>query len=427
MTGDKIFAKCAWRLIPFLSALYFMNLLDRVNVGFAALTMNHDLGFSPSIFGFGAGILFVGYALFVVPSSIFLERIGARRGLFIILVAWGLLSAGCAFVRDPLSFYVLRFLLGIAEAGFMPGVFYFLSLWFPHAWRARAIAVFMLGGSISNIFSGALSGALLGMNNLAGLHGWQWLFLIEGLPAFLLGFAALAVLADRPSVARWLTTEEKSFIARRMAEDPAAGHRALGPALRDMRVIALGVAWFGVALSIYGFDLWLPQIVHAMGFSNLQTGFIAIPIFALGMAAQIFVAQSSDARKERVWHVAIPALAGAAGWLIAGTFSASLTASLIGLTAVRMGMTSIYGPIYATPFSFLSGPAAAGGVALMTAIGSFGGFVGPTAMGVLRQQTGGYAAGMALLAFGLVVTAATMLLLGRTMAPRIAPVPQPIA
>jgi ACS family tartrate transporter-like MFS transporter len=409
---DATFNKCMWRLIPFLVLLFVVNFLDRVNVGFAALTMNKDLGFSPSVYGFGAGVFFIGYCLFVLPSVLFLERVGARLAVSCMLAVWSLLSAGCAFVRNPESFYILRFLLGIAEAGFLPGTFFYMSLWFPEVRRGRAIALFMVAGPIANIAGGPLSALLLDLDNLAGLHGWQWLFLIEGLPAFLLSFVCAKVLSNGPAEASWLSPAEKHIIARSLAADPPAQHRDAWSALRDPRVTVLGLAYFGIVLSIYGFDFWLPQIVQAMGFSHLQIGLVTALIFALGAIAQVLSARSSDARGERTIHIVIPALLAAAGWMAAAGLGTSVLPVLFALIVVRMGVNATYGPFHTLPLSFLGGPAAAGGVALVTTVGAFGGFVGPFVMGALRQATGGYAAGMGVLAAGLVMTAAIVLGLG---------------
>jgi MFS transporter, ACS family, tartrate transporter len=414
----KIFAKCGSRLIPFLVLLFVVNFLDRVNVGFAALAMNRDLGFSPAVYGFGAGVFFLGYALFGIPATLLLERVGARLGLCCMLAPWGILSACCAFVWSPGSFYTMRFLLGVAEAGFQPGIYFYLSLWFPEARRARAIALFMLGGPISNIVVGPLSALLLGMDNIAGLHGWQWLFLVEGLPAFLLAFLCLKWLPDGPGGARWLSDSEKTVIASRLSNDPPARHTSARTALQDPRLIFLALAWFGITSSIYGFDLWLPQIVQALGFSNLQIGFIASSMFAIGAISQYLVARSSDAQGERIWHIAVPTLMAAAAWVACATFGAAVLPVLIALTLVRLGLNSTFGPILALPLSFLGGSAAASGAALMTVLGGLGGFASSFAMGNLKETTGGYAAGMAVLAAGLVVSVAIVLALGHVMAER---------
>jgi len=285
---DQVFAKCEWRLIPFLGLLYLVSLVDRLNVGFAALTMNADLGFSPSVFGFGAGIFFIGYSLFQIPANLMLVRFGARRWVFTILIAWGAISAACAFVQGPMSFYVLRFLLGVAEAGLFPGVVLYLTYWFPQERRARAVAGFMAASPLALIVVGPLSGLLLGMNGIAGLRGWQWLFIIEGLPACLLAFLLLKLVPDSPEHASWLSAEEKRLIAGRLAQESTIDQPGFWPALRDPRLYALGIAYVAVGAGGYGMRIWLPQIVQGMGFSNLSTGFVAALPYLLAVGAMIW-------------------------------------------------------------------------------------------------------------------------------------------
>jgi ACS family tartrate transporter-like MFS transporter len=417
MSDHRVFAKCAWRLIPFMGLLYLANYIDRVNAGFAALTMNKDLGFSPAIFGFGAGIFFIGYLLFQVPANAILGRVGARRWMFCILATWGAISASTAFVQGPASFYALRFLLGVAEAGFFPGMIFYLTLWFPQAYRARFAASFLCAIPLSGIIGGPLSGLILGIDGAAGLHGWQWLFLIEGLPASLLAFAVLKLLPDGPAHAAWLDGAEKNAIAARLAAEDFVGDRDLWRALRDPRLLALALAGFAQGCALYGTTLWLPQIVQAVGFSNLATGFVVALPYVASMGAMILWGRSSDRRGERIWHIAL-------GWLLAalGFLGASLAQSeiieLLALTLAMAGVLAVISPYFALPSSFLRGPAAAGGIALINMIVSLGGFVGPTLIGVLRQETGGYAAGMAALAVGLLVSALIVLAVGRAMAPR---------
>jgi ACS family tartrate transporter-like MFS transporter len=259
---DQVFAKCAWRLIPFMGFLLIVNYVDRLNVGFAALTMNKDLGFSPTVFGFGAGVFFVSYALLQVPANVILERVGAKRWVFCILAAWGLLSASNALVQTPTGFYALRFLLGVAEAGFFPGMLLYLTYWFPRGHLARFTANFIVAIPLSFVIGGPLASFILRMDGVAGLHGWQWLFLIEGVPAFLLTFTVLKLLPDGPEHASWLTSEEKKAIATRLAAEEPRGPCDLWHALRDARLLALGVANFAFQPSTYGVGLWLPQIAQ---------------------------------------------------------------------------------------------------------------------------------------------------------------------
>jgi ACS family tartrate transporter-like MFS transporter len=417
MSDDRVFAKCAWRLIPFMVLLYVVNYLDRVNVGFAALTMNKDLGFSPAIYGFGAGLFFVGYLLFQVPTSIVLERVGVRRSIFCILTIWGAISAATALVRGPASFYAARFFLGAAEAGFFPVMMLYLSSWFPRSYRTRFTATFMAAIPLSSVIGGPISGLILGMQGLAGLAGWQWLFLVEGLPAVILGFAVLRFLPDNPARVSWLTAEEKEMISARHAAEDIAHHRDVWPALRDPRVLALGLVNFGLLFGAYGVQLWLPQIVQAMGFSNLEIGFIAALPYVVSLPAMILWGRSSDFRDERVWHVALPALFAAAAFIVASIAQSSLLA-LVAISLASVGLSAMQPPFFSLLSSFLSGPAAAGGIALVLSISNVGSFLGPSLVGVLKEQTGSYAGGMAVFAVALVLAAVIVLAVGRAIAPR---------
>jgi len=418
MSEDALFKKCAWRLVPFVTLLYLVNFIDRVTVGFAALTMNKDLGFSPSVYGFAAGLFFFGYALSQIPANLLLERTGARRGVFFILIVWGAISSANALVRDAASFYAVRFLLGVAESGFFPCMVFYLSSWFPKAYRARFMAAFFAAQPLAFIAGGPLSGAILGLDGVAGLHGWQWLFLIEGVPACILGIVALKVLPDRPADASWLNAAEKEIIARRLAAETVDARRELLPALLDPRVTGLGLALLGQNTAAYGVALWLPQIVQTMGFSNLAIGFVvALPFLATPIAS-ILCGFSSDVKGERVWHYALPILVGAAGFLTASLSPANLF-GLAALTIVVVALDTGMGPFWSLPSTFLAGSAAAGGIALIRTIGAFGGFVGPALVGVLVQASGGYASAMVALAGVLVVSALTVLIVGRLI-PRFA-------
>jgi ACS family tartrate transporter-like MFS transporter len=379
--------------------------------------MNKDLGFSPTVFGFGAGVFFVGYALFMVPANVILERIGARRWIFCILAAWGLLSASNALVQSPTSFYALRFFLGVAEAGFVPGMFLYLTYWFPKVHLARATANFMVAIPLSFAIGGPLSSTILGMQGMAGLHGWQWLFLMEGVPAFLLSFAALKLLPDGPEDARWLTIDEKKTIALRLAAEDVPGRRDLWRALRDPRVLALGLANFALNSCSFGVLLWLPQIVQGMGFSNFANGFVMVLPFAAAAGAMILCGRSSSTRNERIWHVALPWLLAASGFAAASIMQSNamvLAVLIIGI----IGMFAAFGPFYCLPSTFLRGPAAAGGIGLFTTIGMFGGFFGPSLFGVLKEGTGDYASGMAAAGLGMMLAALLVLAVGRAMSPR---------
>lgn len=413
---SEIFRKCAWRLIPFILVVYFINYVDRVNVGFAALTMNQDLGFSPAVFGFGAGIFFLGYFLFQVPGNWMMQRIGARRWMFSIMVVWGLISAANAFIQDPTSFYVLRFALGVAEAGFFPGMLLYLTYWFPQAYLARFTASFMTGIPLAFIIGGPLSSLILEMDGIGGFAGWQWLFLIEGLPACVLAFVALKVLPDGPAHASWLTASEKAVIADQLQRGDTGEKRDFWPALRDPRVLAVGLVLVGSQFGLYGVQLWLPQIVQEMGYSNFSTGFIVALPFVASMVVMILWGRSSDIRGERFWHIGFAALLAASGLVIAGIAPSNLLV-LVGLTLALAGTLSIPGPLFSLPSRMLSGAAAAGAIALVNSMGTLGRFLGPTVVGVFREGSESYASAMVALAVGLVMSAVIVVALGRMIAP----------
>lgn len=416
---DQVFTKCAWRLIPLMMLLYVVNFIDRSNVGFAALTMNRDLGFSPSVFGFASGIFFIGYLLFQVPATVLLERTGARRLIFGIMLIWGLISASNAFVRDAHVFYTLRFALGVAEAGFFPGMILYLTLWFPKRLRGRYSAMFSSAIPLAGIIAGPLSGVVLGLDGVAGLRGWQWLFLVQGLPASLLAFAVIQYLPDCPARAPWLDEAEKSSIAATLTPAATTDESNLWKTLRDPRVLVLGVAAVANGSALYAVSLWLPQIIQGTGFANRTTGFVAALPYIAATGAMIFWGRRSDAAGERIWHVAFAALFAAAGFVIAcATQSHALM--LLGLVFALVGILSAFGPFYSLCSSFLTGTAAAAGIALVNSIANLGGFLGPVLVGILKERTGGYAAAYAVLAMGLMLGAVMVILLGRAMSLRAA-------
>ncbi|HYM19165.1 MAG TPA: MFS transporter [Micropepsaceae bacterium] len=419
MSGQEaIFAKCARRLIPLMVVLYVVNFIDRVNVGFAALTMNKDLVFAPSVYGMGAGALFVGFSVFSVPSTVLLEKFGARRWAFGTLTIWGALSASTALVKTPFEFYAVRFFLGVAEAGFIPGMIVYLTYWFPKAYRARFGAAFLIAQPLAFIVGSPLSGLiLLNMDGVLSLKGWQWLFVLEGLPSALLAFAALLVLSNRPNDASWLSADEKRAIEAELAQEDQAEHGDLWRALFDARVIAIGAVNFGILFGLYGTTLWLPQIVQAMGFSTLSTTFIVALPFIAAVPAMILWGLSSDRKQERIWHVALPLLIAAGAFLVASA-SASNTLSLIALAAAVIAIYPVLAPVISIPATFLKGEANAAGTSLCYAIGSPGGFLGPTIIGLFKQSTGDYSAAMVALSCALAVAAAIILGVGRAMAAR---------
>jgi len=414
---SKVFAKAAWRLVPFMGLLYVASFLDRVNVGFAALSMNKDLGFNPEVYGFGAGIFFFGYFLFEAPSNMILERVGARLWIFRIMLTWGIISAATAFVSGRNSFYAMRFLLGLAEAGFFPGMVLYLTYWFPSSMRARFIAMFLAAVPLSSVIGAPVSGFILGLGEFGGLRNWQWLFLLEGVPACLLAFAVLALLPDKPAKASWLSDEEKALIAARLAAEPAAIHQHLVPMLKDARVWLLAVPDFGIVIGLYGVTLWLPQIVKGLGFSDVETGFVVAAPYIVSMIAMVALGHSSDMRGERVWHIAIAAFVGTAGFLAAAWLQESMW-SLAALTVAAAAVYAALSVFWALPPSFLGGTAAAAGIGLINSIANLGGFFGPVMLGWFKTETGGYAGGMVALAAMLAAAGVIVLALGRRLETR---------
>ena len=412
-------SKITRRLIPFMFLLYIVAYLDRINVGFAALQLNQALKFSPEVFGLGAGIFFIGYFIFEIPSNLIMQRVGARIWMARILVTWGLLSSATMFVNSVGTFYLLRFLLGLAEAGFFPGMILYLTYWFPAEARGRAVARFMTATAMAGVVGGPVSGVLLKMNGVGGLAGWQWLFLLEGIPAVVLGLLVFAILPDRPEQAAWLSVEEKTWIASRVEQESRAqqlhGHSTLRQALSSARVWTLAFIYFAVIISFYGISLWLPQIVKSFsGVSDLLVGFIsAIPFIAASLG-MVVIGRSSDQSGERRWHVAISAFAGAAG-LVLAAFVKMPVAELAALSLAAVGIWGTLGPFWAMSSEFLTGTAAAAGIALINSIGNLGGFAGPYLIGVVRSRTDNFAlALLALAACPLLGSVITLCLQERT-------------
>jgi ACS family tartrate transporter-like MFS transporter len=409
-------ARVTWRLLPFLLLLYIISWLDRVNVGFAKLQMNGDLGLSDTAYGLGAGIFFIGYGLCEIPSNLLLVRYGARIWIARIMITWGLISAGMMFVQGPWSFYVLRFLLGVAEAGFLPGIIYYLSQWFPRTYRAKAVSWFMIGIPLSIVFGGPLSGWLLGFDGHLGLRGWQWMFLLEGLPAVVLGFVVLGVLTEQPADAKWLRLEQREWLAQRIANEHSEAHARHGVGLRQAllhpTVWLLALIMFCCQTGSYGLTLWVPTIVKNLsGFSDLQVGFFsAIPYIAAAIG-MVLIGRSSDMSGERFLHIAIPSIVGAAGFVATGLITAP-AAAMIALSIAAVGDYGTRGPFWALPGKFLVGSAAAGAIALINSMGAFGGFVGPYAVGVLKDATGSFTSPLFLLA-GILLAGAVLTMMLR--------------
>jgi ACS family tartrate transporter-like MFS transporter len=405
---QAIARKVAWRLAPLLMACYFVAFLDRVNVGFAALRMNADLGFDGTVFGFGAGIFFIGYFIFEVPSNLVLEKVGARVWIARIMLSWGLISAAMALTFSSTSFYVGRFLLGAAEAGFFPGVVLYLTYWFTAEHRARMVGLFMVAVPVSGVVGSPLSGWLLGLDGAFGLHGWQWLFVLEGLPSILLSVVVYVYLTDRPGEAAWLTAEERErlegTLARERSYRDAARRYRLGEALVAPRVLLLSALYFGLVTGLYAITFWLPQMVKGFGgLSDVQVGLVAaLPTLAAAVAMVVWT-RHSDATQERPWHVALPAFAGAAG-LCAGAVTTDPILSTLALSLALVGIYAAIATSWTLPTAFLSGTAAAGGIALVNSIGNLGGFVGPYFVGWIKTTFGSYAPALLIIAAGMAVS-----------------------
>lgn len=398
--------KATVRLLPFLGLLYFISFLDRVNVGFAALTMNADLGLTAVAYGAGTGIFFLGYFLFEVPSNLILARVGARRWISRIMVTWGLLTIASAFVTGPVSFWIVRFLLGVAEAGFFPGIILYLTYWFPAAMRGRIMGWFLVALPLSSAFGAPISTWLLDKPFL-GLTGWQGMFVIEGIPAVLLGVIVWMILPDRPRDARWLEPGEAGAIERAVGAEHRGGARHELPwdAARSPQVWHLALIYFGIVTGLYGFAFWGPQMIKTLaGATNQQTGLLTMMPYLLAAAAIVLWGRSSDARQERRWHLAIPMLLGAAGFAFASVVQANAALSLIAFTAAIMGVYAAIPIFWTRPAAILAGTGAAAGIALVNAVGNLGGYFGPTVIGLLKDS-GGYAAGLGFLAGVLLVAA----------------------
>lgn len=407
------------RILPLLFILYVCNFLDRTNVAMAALQMNRDLHFSSSAYGLGAGIFFVGYAICEVPSNIILARVGASRWMARIMISWGLIASAMMFVRTPLHFYVLRFLLGVAEAGFFPGIIYYLSQWFPTAARARATSWFTIAIPLSAVIGGPLGGALLGLDGLLRIAGWQWLFVCEGIPAVILGIVVLVALPDQPSKARWLSDEQRTWLTDRLLHDQRESAAREG--LPTFRALMQRPLWLLILayFLFFGFGFvyffWGPTIIHeTLGGSALETGFVVGIIALLSAASQLIVGASSDRTGERALHVAGCGLIVAVGYAGAALFPTPI-ARIGGLALVSIGATAFLAPLWCIPSMMLRGTAAAAGIGLVSAIGSLGGFVGPYATGWLRDRSGGTNGAFLTLACLALVAAVLMVVISMTL------------
>jgi ACS family tartrate transporter-like MFS transporter len=410
--APSLLKKLRWRLLPFLFLLYVVAYLDRINVGFAALQMKGQLGFSDSVYGLGAGIFFLGYFLFQVPANLALERVGARRWISALMISWGIIS-GCMFsVHSVASFYSLRFLLGAAEAGFFPGVIFYLRSWFPASARAGVVALFMTAGPISGVIGGPMSGWLLDWNHHGGLAGWQWMFLLEAIPAILLGFTAWFFLVDNPGRAPWLSPAEKSWLLQTVGGEaspaPVTSSEHPGLWFVNARLWGFALVYFGLNTCTYGISLWLPTALHSLtGLSNFLLGVLSTVPYLAAAIFMVLIGAHSDRTGERRWHISLSAFAGGIALVVSG-FSPGIAISLFCFAMALSASSSMAGPFWAMASGSFTAAAAARSIALINAIGNLGGGFGPYWIGHLRDTTGSFRAGLltvaALLTFaGLIV------------------------
>ena len=394
---QRTIAKVTTRLVPFLILCYFVAYLDRVNVSFAAVTMNKDLDLSASAFGFGAGIFFLAYFFFEVPSNLFLERVGARKWIARIMFSWGILSGAMAFIVGERSFFVVRALLGIAEAGFFPGIIFYLTLWFPAVYRARIVGYFMAAIPLSTVIGAPVSGLLLGLDGFIGFRGWQWLFILEAVPALVLSVIVFFYLTDRPAEAAWLAPQERAWLVNRLDQErkqrELVRHYSVTQALLNPTVLALSLVYFGAVATNYGLSFFLPQIVKSFGLSNFQTGLVAALPYVVGTLSIVLWGRRSDRKLERRFHLAFPLVVASAGIAISTAFD-DPTMKMVALSVAGFGIFGCLPVFWTFPAAFLSGAAAAGGIALINSIGNLAGFAGPFAMGRIKDITGSYTAGL---------------------------------
>jgi MFS transporter, ACS family, tartrate transporter len=420
--GAAVISKLLWRLLPFLFLLYVVAYLDRINVGFAALQMRQELGFSDDVYGIGSGIFFAGYFLFQLPSNLALQRVGARRWIALLMILWGCISASNMLVTTPRSFYALRFLLGAAEAGFFPGMILYFRSWFPADARARVVAMFMTAGPVSGIIGGPISGALLGLHHVRGLSGWQWLFLLEGLPAIVLGGLAFFAISDRPENAKWLSPEQRTWLATTLREEDQAAlalshndGNGASSANRVSEILTNGRLWlfafvyFGLNTCAYGVSLWLPVALRSLtGISNFRLGLLSTIPYATAAVIMVILGIHSDRTGERRWHVAIAASVAAVALCFAG-YATNVTGLILAFSVAMIGVQSMNGPFWAMPSKLLSSSAAAAGIALINSVGNLGSGFGPYWIGHLRNSSGSFKAGLLSVA-GILALAALVVL-----------------
>ena len=405
-----------WRLLPFLFLLYLVAYLDRINVSFAVLQMREQLGLSPRAIGRAGGMFFIGYFLFQVPSNLLIEKLGVRRWIATLMVAWGVISCLMIFIRGPVGFYSMRFLLGAAEAGFFPGVILYMKRWFPARARALAVAWFMTANLIAGIVGSPISGALLNLHG-ARLAGWQWMFLIEGLPAIVLGFAVYRYLTELPQEATWLKGEERSWLLTQLDSERESNSQRLAggiwQAVFSLRIWMLSLVYFGVSTTMYGVTLWLPSVIRELsGMSYFLTGVVATIPFLVATIVMVMIGKDSDRTGERRWHTAIPAFVAALGLVLAG-YSGSVAWMIAGLAIGLAGIESMTGPFWAMATARLDGLSAAAGIAVINSLANLGGYFGPDIIGLFRTSNGGFRGGLLAIAATATVSGVTALIVGR--------------
>jgi ACS family tartrate transporter-like MFS transporter len=417
--GDRTISKVKRRVLPLIVFLYFIAFLDRNNVGFAKLTMSEDIGLSATAYGLGAGIFFIGYAIFEIPSNAGMHRFGARKWIARILVTWGFFATIMALVQGETTFYIIRFLLGAAEAGFFPAIILYLTYWFPAKQRVAVLGIFILAQPLANAIGAPISGLLLKMDGIWGLAGWQWMYIVEGVPAILMGFVALVAMTNRPKDAMWLAPEERRWLQETMdAEDAAkasTGEHSFMAGLKDRRALIFAALYFGLVMGIYGLSLWLPSIVKAMGnLSTTQVGFIVPIPYLFAALAVFFWSRHSDRTGERVGHTSGAMLLGGVGLVASGfLLQSSPILAMAAISVGAMGIFSAISPFWELPSAALAGAAAASGIALINSLGNLGGFAAPFAVGALVDRTGDAKYGLLLLSAVLFITAVATFLYGR--------------
>jgi MFS transporter, ACS family, tartrate transporter len=419
-TESAVISRLMWRLMPFLFLLYIVAYLDRINVGFAVLQMKGQLGLDDLVIGRAAGIFFLGYFFFQLPSNLILEKFGVRRWISLLMAAWGVISCLMIFIHGPVSFYLLRFLLGAAEAGFFPGMILYMKRWFPAQARARAVAWFMTANPIAGVVGSPVSGALLNLHS-AGLSGWQWMFLMEGLPAIILGAIVFSTLPDRPHDASWLPTDQRDWLlgtlAREQQVEANVTQSGVWQVLFSVRIWMLSVVYFAVPAVMYGVTLWLPSVIRSLaGLSYSMTGLVAMIPFVVTTAAMVLVGLHSDRKAERRWHTAVPAFASAAA-LVLAAYSRSPVLVVAGLALGMAAAESMVGPLWAMATSSMEGLPAAAGIAMINSLANLGGYFGPYIIGFFRKVGGDFRGGLLAIAGAAVLSGFVALIMGRVGKP----------